>query len=87
VFVPRSVEPALTIYIVADEAQAQKVLRGEDDAAQMRAASGDFAQAGDVDVLVANDQALFERTLGDIATANDIRAQTGLPPMPVVDLR
>jgi len=87
VYLPRNAEPTSTFYIVADEAQAQKVLRGEDDAAQMRAAGANFEQVDDIHVLVANDEAQLEMFLADIANANSIRAQDGLRLMPVVDLR
>jgi hypothetical protein len=87
VYVSRDVEPTPTFYIVADEAQAQKVLRGEDDAAQMRAAGGNFEQVDDVQVLVANDMAQLDMMLIDIANANNIRGQDGLRLMPVIDLR
>ncbi len=87
VFVPRDVEPASTFYIVADGAQAQNVMRGADDAALIRAAGGTSEQIDDIHVLVASDRAQLDMMLIDIASANEIRVQDGLLPMPVVDLR
>jgi hypothetical protein len=74
----------MRIYIAADDAQRAKVLVEEDEAALMRYASGDTEPVA-VDVIVAGPH--LKEALLDIATANDIRGQQGLAPMPVVDLR
>ena len=87
VYVPRNVEPTLTYYIVADEAQAQKVLSAEDAAAQIRAAGGDFEQADDIYVLVANDASDLARMQLGLLDLNRIRVDQGLSEIQVVDLR
>ena len=76
--VPRNVDPTLTYYIVADEAQAQKVRWEVDEAAYIRAAGGDFEQADDIYVLVANDASELARTQLGLLDLNRIRVDQGL---------
>jgi hypothetical protein len=86
----RTTEPAevpIRVYIVVDEAQKEKVLLAEDDAASVRFASGELEANADFDIVVAANNPGLDALLLDLANANDIRIQQGLAPMSVIDLR
>jgi hypothetical protein len=76
-------QPAPTIYLVADQAQADAIQRGLADADAIRAAQGAAPLAASV-VLFPSVEAetFFWSTMGDQALAGQ-----GLPPVTVVDLR
>jgi len=78
-------EPNLTYLIVGSEAQAERVLLGEADAAAIRAPNGDKSTGEKVEVLVA--PAGDANRIPAIIDLNNTRAALGLPEAQVKDLR
>ena len=77
----------VTYYLVSSQAQADAVLQGAEDAANIRAMAGDFQPRDQVEVLIAGDGASLALAMQGITDANNIRFQVGLPEMKLVDLR
>ena len=77
----------VTYYLVSTQAQADSVLQGAEDAANIRAIAGDFQPQYQVEVLFADDDASLNLAMAGITDANNIRQAAGAPEIKVVDLR
>ncbi len=80
-------EPAVTFYLVGSEAQKSVVLQAEDDAAAIRANSGDLETMAVPIVVVASDDRSEQLAFLGLMDANAYRFGLRLAEMTLVDLR